>query len=141
MSVAQAASYPKPLPELNSLTKPFWDGAKNHELVLQRCKNCGELQFYPRAWCIHCGKRELEWIKASGTGTVYSFVVIRQVVGNAPAFQEEIPFVLAEVDLDEGPRVYGRLAVKPEDAKVGMKVAVAFDDVTPEISLPKFRPA
>lgn len=139
--MSETKPYAKSLPEISPLTMPFWEAAKRHELIIQKCKSCGEYQFYPRAWCMHCGTRELEWVKTSGKGTVYSFVIIRQVVANSPAFQEDIPFVIAEVDLDEGPRVYGNLLdVKPEETQVGMRVRVKFQDATSETSLPKFSP-
>lgn len=138
----QAKGYLKSLPEITPYTKPFWDAAKAHELKLQRCSKCGDYQFYPRPSCIHCSERELEWSTATGRGTVYSFTIIRQVVANSPAFQEEIPFVVAEIQLSEGPRIFSNLVgVKPEEVKIGMQVQVTFDDVTSEISLPRFRPA
>jgi uncharacterized OB-fold protein len=89
---------------------------------------------------MHCGNRQLEWAKVTGKGTVYSFTVIRQVIGNSPAFQQDIPFVIAEVDLNEGARIFGTLVgVRPEDMRIGMEVQVIFDDVTSEVALPKFK--
>jgi len=82
----------------------------------------------------------LVWTRASGLGTVYSFTIITQVVQNNPAFEADLPFALAEIDLDEGPRFVAQLAdVKPEDVKAGMRVKVTFVDATPEISIPKFK--
>ncbi len=85
---------------------------------------------------------EVEWVQSKGEGSVYSYTVVRRVVANSPDFQRDIPFVVAEVDLDEGVRIYARVeGVKPEDVRVGMRVKVSFDNVTPEISLYKFQPA
>ncbi|MEM1945130.1 MAG: Zn-ribbon domain-containing OB-fold protein [Nitrososphaerota archaeon] len=132
----------KPLPEVSQLTKPFWDGAKNGELLLQKCKRCGGHQWYPRYSCHKCGSPDLEWSKASGLGRVYSFTVIRKVIGNSPDFANDIPFVVAEIDLDEGVRVYSNIiGVKPEDVQIGMRVRVAFEEASPEIHLFRFRPA
>ncbi|GBC69161.1 hypothetical protein HRbin01_00854 [archaeon HR01] len=132
----------KPLPEITSLTRPLWEGAKRGELLLQRCRRCGKHQWYPRPSCHKCGSLDLEWVKSSGMGTVYSFTVIRRVVGNAPEFSSDIPFVVAEIDLDEGVRVYSNVVgVKPEEVSVGMRVRVFFEEAGPEISLFKFRPA
>ncbi len=136
------SSYPKPLPEVTPLTKPFWEASKRGELLLQRCKNCSTYIWYPRHICINCGSRELEWVKASGRGKVYSYTIVRQVIGNSPEFSKEIPFVVAEIELDEGVRICSNIVgVKPEDVSIGMPVEVFFEECTPEISLPKFKPA
>jgi len=137
-----AVTYDKPLPEITPLTQPFWEAAKRHELHLQKCKRCRNYQWYPRYLCSHCGSRNMEWKKVGGKGRVYSFTIIRQVVANSPAFQRDIPFVVALIELNEGPRMYSNIiGCKPEDVRVGMNVEVVFDDVTNDISLPKFKPA
>lgn len=134
------SEYKKSLPEVTPLSKSFWDATKRHELVLQRCKECGTHQWYPKPWCIDCGSRDLPWTKVSGRGKVYSFTTIRQVVQNSTGFEAELPFVLAVIELDEGPRMVTQLVgVKPEDAAIGMSVTVTFEDATPEVSIPKFK--
>jgi len=136
------SSYPKPLPEITELTKPLWEASKRGELLIQKCKKCGQAQWYPRPSCVNCGSRELEWVKSSGRGKVYSFTIVRQVIGNSPEFQKDIPFVVAEIDLEEGVRLYSSLVnIKPEEVQVDMPVEVVFEECTPEISLPKFKPA
>lgn len=140
MSAQQPSGYQKSLPEITPLTKPFWDATKRHELVIQRCAKCEGYQWYPRAICTLCGSRDLKWAKASGKGSIYSFVVIRQVIDNSPAFQSDIPFVLAEVELEEGPRMYAPMVgCKPEDVRIGMKVEVLFEDATDTVAIPKFK--
>jgi uncharacterized protein len=130
--------YEKALPEINSLTKPFWDYCKAHELRMQYCTSCNEWIWYPKAWCPSCGKRaNIEWRKMSGRGMVFSFTVIRQVIDNSPAFQADLPFNIGLIELEEGPRIYSNVSDK--EVQIGDKVVVFFDDVTPEISLPKFR--
>jgi uncharacterized OB-fold protein len=133
--------YEKALPEISTLTKPFWDYCKKHELRMQYCSYCSEWIWYPKAWCPSCGGRDgIEWRKLSGNGSVYSFTVIRQVIDNSPAFQQDLPFVIGLIDLDEGPRIYSNITgVKPEEVSIGDHVALYFDDVTPEITLPKFK--
>jgi uncharacterized protein len=108
---------------------------------VQFCTHCSEWIWYPKAWCPNCGKRDgIEWRKISGSGQVYSFAVIRQVIDNSPAFQSEIPFVIGLVELDEGPRIYSNITgVSPENVKIGDKVRVYFEDITPEFALPKFQ--
>lgn len=138
MSGSEPKKYEKALPEINSLTKPFWDYCKSHELRMQFCTHCSEWIWYPKAWCPTCGKRDgIEWKALSGAGKVYSFVVIRQVIDNSPAFQADVPFVIGLIELTEGPRIYSN--VIGIEIEIGNGVEVFFDDVTPEITLPKFR--
>lgn len=138
VSASESKKYEKALPEVNQITKPFWDGCKLHELRMQFCNSCNEWIWYPKAWCPSCGKRDgIEWKKLSGRGTVYSYTVIRQVIDNSPAFQADIPFLIGLVELDEGPRIYSNIDGK--ETTIGETVQVYFDDATPEITLPKFR--
>lgn len=134
-------TYKKPLPTIDSVSEPFWEGAKRHELLLQRCKHCGKHIFYPRVVCPYCLalSDKLEWVKACGEGRVYSFTVIAQA--SSPAFRGEEPYIYAIVELDEGVRLATNIVdCRPEDCKIDMPVTVVFDDVTPEVTLPKFKP-
>jgi hypothetical protein len=121
--------------------REYWEGAHRGELRIQRCTTCGRHQHYPRMLCSHCGATTLEWITASGQGTVYSFTVIRQN-GVAP-FNERLPFVVACVDLDEpGARVIAAMpGVAPEDAAIGMRVRAAFRRAGDGLGFVDFRPA
>jgi len=135
------SQYPRPLPIISDYTKPLWEGCKKRKLMIQRCRDCGRYIWYPRPSCNKCGSLNLEWVESKGFGTVYSFTVIRRVVANSPDFQKDIPFAIAEVDMDEGVRIYGRLVdVKPEEVEVGMRVRAAFDEATPEVTLYVFKP-
>ena len=134
--------YRKPLPNPlhEEASRPFWEAAKRHELMLPRCRKCGQLFFYPRETCPVCLAADVDWEKASGRGRLYSFTVIHQP-GN-PVFTPETPYVYAMVQLEEGPRLISNLVdCRPEDAKVDMPVVAVYDDVTPEWTLVKFRPA
>lgn len=140
MSQNQSKAYEKALPEVSILTKPFWEYCKKHELRMQFCTRCEGWIWYPKAWCPLCGKRDsIEWRRLSGKGQVYSFTVVRQVIDNSPAFQADIPFVIGLIELEEGPRIYSSVSDKPDEVAIGDRVSVYFEDVTPEISLPKFR--
>ena len=131
--------YNKPLPVLNDVTRPFFEAAKRHELVVQRCKTCNHRFMYPREICPSCMSFDLEWMKASGKGRLYSFGVTRQPAH--PAFSDVVPFIFALVQLEEGPRMISNLVeCAIEDAYVDMPVEVTFDDVTPEFTLVKFKP-
>jgi len=134
--------YKKPLP--NPLhwqtSKPFWEAARRHELVMPRCKSCDKMFFYPRETCPRCLNQDIEWHKVSGLGRLHSFTVIHQPAN--PTFQADAPYVYAMVQLDEGPRMIANLAdCPPDQARVDMRLQAVFDDVTPEWTLVKFRPA
>ncbi len=134
----------KPLPAITTETKPFWDAAAQHKLMIQRCKACNAWVWTPRPSCNECGSETVEWTRMSGNGEVYSFTVIRQVVGRASskAFEPDIPFVIAWVDLDEGPRMITNIVgCAVEYVKLGMKVTVQFEQASDKVWLPKFRPA
>ena len=136
------STYDKPLPvPVNpELSEPFWEAAKRHELVMPRCKRCSNLHFYPRELCPTCLSSDLEWVPVSGKGRLYSFTVIYQSANRA--FQGETPYVFAMIELDEGLRMIANLVETPiEDVRVDMAVVAVFDDVTPEVTLVKFKPA
>lgn len=98
------------------LTLPFWEAATRGELVVQRCSSCGHHQLYPRPFCLACDGDDLRWVRAAGTGTVYTRTVVRVPV--SPDL--EPPYAVAVVELDEGPRLMGNLAdaSTPIDARV-----------------------
>jgi uncharacterized OB-fold protein len=128
----------KPLPTVSHLSEPFWGAAREHRFVLQRCDECGAYQWYPKAWCADCGSRKLRWKEVTGRGTVYSYTIINHAKAN-PAFTGEVPYAIAVVELQEGPRMYGRIKDCPiEEIATGMKVRVVFEDLSEEISLPQF---
>lgn len=134
----------KPLPGITSEAKPFWDAAAQQKLMIQRCKDCNAWVWTPRPSCNECGSERVEWTPMSGKGEIYSFTVIRQVVGRAASksFEPDIPYVIAWVDLDEGPRLISNVVSCPVEAvKLGMKVTVQFEKASEKIWLPKFKPA
>ncbi len=129
----------KPLPILDLENKPYWDGCARGELLLQRCGECGAYRHPPRPICDHCLSAKANWEPSSGEGTVYSFVVVHRAFH--PAWEEEVPYVVAIVELAEGPHIMTNIVdTPPETVTVGMPVQVTFEKVTDEISLPKFRP-
>ncbi len=137
-NTSEPRKYEKALPEVNGVTKPFWDYCKSHELRMQFCTSCKEWIWYPKAWCPSCGRKDgIEWRVMSGKGSVYSYTIIMQVIDNSPAFQQGIPFVIGLIELDEGPRIYSNITTK--EVVIGDTVEAFFDDVTPEVTLPKFR--
>ena len=132
--------YKKPLPFVYDETRPFWDGLKKHELLIQKCPDCGAYQFYPRSACIKCMSENIEWVKASGKGKVYSYTIAHRPA--RPAFTEDVPYNIAIIELEEGVRMTSNLVeIGNDDIRVDMPVEIVYDDVTPEITLPKFKPA
>jgi hypothetical protein len=130
----------KPVPRLDEESKGYWEACRRHELYIQRCRACGARRFYPRALCPQCLSGDTEWLRCAGTGSVYTFTVTHQ--NQAPGFREELPYVLAWVDLDEGVRLLTNVVGCAVDAvRIGMRVEVVFEDMTDEIAIPRFRPA
>lgn len=134
------AEYKKPLPEFRPETKPYWDACKRHELVLPKAKTNGKFFFYPRALSPYDDMtQDIVWEKVSGRGRVWTFSVHN--MGPTPAYKDEPPYVVALVELNEGVKMMTNIVgCKPEEVKIGMEVEVVFDDVTDEVTLPKFKP-
>ncbi|HIA15853.1 MAG TPA: hypothetical protein EYN72_03585 [Dehalococcoidia bacterium] len=129
--------YQKPTPEINDENRAFWEGCRQGELRVQKCSNCGHIRHLSPA-CPQCLKAEHEWVAASGRGTVYSWIVVHQRYNRA--FEEDLPYNVTIVELDEGPRMVTSLVdVENQDIKAGKPVEVVFDRVTEEITLPKFK--
>ena len=133
------SQYSKPLPIILEDGKEYWEGCKRHEVLIQRCRDCGEVQFPHRTVCSHCFSTAVESLKASGKGTVYSFTTVYR----APieGFESDLPYTIVIVDMDEGTRMMSRIVeCEPEHVSIGMKIEVVFDDVTADVSLPMFKP-
>ncbi len=129
-------SYDKPLPEPDEDTAAFWEACRHGDFILQRCRECGGIQSYPRKTCTNCFSGDLAFEKASGAGTIYSFTVVHRP---PPGFEEDAPYVLAIIALEEGPHFMSNVThCDPYSVAIGMPVEVYFDEVAPEISLPKF---
>jgi uncharacterized OB-fold protein len=132
--------YTKPLPDPNPVTAPFWEAARDHRLILQRSRKTGRYVFYPRAVSPFGAGDTLEWVPASGRGTVYSFTVARRPT--APQWSADTPYVIAVIELEEGVRMTANLVdCDPGAVRVGMPVEVTFADVTPGVTLVQWRPA
>jgi uncharacterized OB-fold protein len=132
--------YLKPLPSIDEETRPWWEALQRHELYVQKCRDCGDLRYHPRAQCTNCLSPRTEWLRCSGRGKVYTFTATYQNPG--AGFRESLPYIMAWVELDEGVKMLTNLVeCRPEEAKIGMPVEVVYEDVTPQVTLAKFRPA
>lgn len=135
-----AEGYTGPLPKPTPETKPYWEAAKQHRLRIQRCRDCARHYFYPRPLCPHCLSRRVDWVDVSGRGLLHTFVINHRAPRKYPL---PAPFVIGIVELEEGARLLTQIVdVDPDPKKLrcDIPVEVVFDDVTDEITLPKFRP-
>ena len=131
----------RPLPTLREMdTEPFWTATKEHELRYQRCADCDTLVFHPRRHCTGCLGGNLVWHSSRGEGTIYTFSVVRQ--SYHPFFRAKVPYAVAWIDLDEGPRLLSNV-VGVEDPgselEIGQRVRVEWEDHE-EVSIPLFTP-
>lgn len=130
----------KIVPGVDDLTRPYWEAAADHRLIMQCCTACGKFTDYPPIpICPHCNSTSLGWRSVSGRGTVDSFTIVHHPVH--PVVVDGLPYTLVVVALDEGPRMLTQLReCPPERVHVGLKVEVVFEDLAPDIGLPQFRP-
>ncbi|MFG2077889.1 Zn-ribbon domain-containing OB-fold protein [Nonomuraea maritima] len=127
---------PKPTPE----TQPFWDGTAAGELRIQRCRACERHYFYPRPNCPRCGGDQVEWVRASGRATLYSYVINHRP---APGFADEAPYAIAVVELEEGVRMMTNIVGVenvPEKLPLDMELRVVFEQ-RGDVHVPLFEPA
>ena len=135
--MTESPAKPKPRPAPESL--PYWQAAKEHRLALPKCEDCDKFWFPPSRACPHCLSMNVSFQTVSGRGKVFSFVTFHRVY--RPAFAQDVPYVVALVELEEGPRLLTNiLGIVHEDVRCEMRVEVVFDDYDDEISIPKFRP-
>jgi uncharacterized OB-fold protein len=133
-------SKPKPVPRPAPESTPYWEAAKQHKLELPRCSACKQFWFPPSQSCPHCLAADFTFVPVSGRGKVFSFVTFHRVYH--PAFEQEVPYVVALVELEEGPRLLTNIVgVTPDKVSCEMPVKVVFDDVGDGVSVPKFTPA
>jgi hypothetical protein len=120
--------------------RTFWNATADERLLLQECADCGERQFFPRAWCHYCGSPDVEWLEAAGTGHVHTFTIIRRAT-ELCWFENRIPYVVAYVELDEGVRLCTNVVgCDPESVEAGMPVEVTYESVSDEVAIPQFEP-
>lgn len=130
--------YDKPLPTLTDENRPFWDACREGRLRMQCCGACGHLRYPISPFCPRCLGSAFDWRELSGRGTVFSFVVFHQAYH--PGFKGDLPYNVALIQLEEGPRMYSNVVGTPNDqVRIGDAVEAVFDPVTPEISIPRFR--
>jgi uncharacterized OB-fold protein len=134
------AEYKKPIPQPDPHSQPFWEAARKGRFVLPRCTNCNRVHWYPRLICPLCHSNEIEWVEASGEGRVHTFAVQHRAFGG---WAEDVPFVTAYIDLNEGDRMFTVLRGvdpnKPDLGWIGRKVRVEFEQASDEVAIPFWR--
>jgi len=139
MEVREIDLGPRPTPAADDFGAPFWTAAAEGRLLIQHCPACGHRQHYPRALCTECGATP-EWEEASGRGTVHTYTVIRQ--NGAQPFRDELPYVVAVIDLEEGPRMMSNLTgCPPDEVRIGMEVVAYAVLIGEGIALSFWEPA
>lgn len=134
------SEYLRPVPVPDHQSAPFWQACREHRLALQKCGGCGTFRYPPRPVCPSCRSRGVEWTNLSGRGTVFSWITVVHPVPRE-VYAQDVPYVVALIDLEEGTRIASNIiGCDPAAVHGGMAVEVVFDDVTPEVTLPKFRP-
>jgi uncharacterized OB-fold protein len=131
----------KPLPRPTPETQPFWEGTREGRLMIMHCNSCSRDYFYPRPYCPDCFSKDTTWRQASGKATLHTYIINHRP---APGFENEAPYVIAVVQLEEGPRMMTNLVdvePDPRNLPVDMPLEVVFDKANDQITLPKFRPA
>ena len=135
-------AYNKPLPVPQGESDVYWQKAKQGELWLRNCKSCGNAYFYPRDISPCCFSRDTDWIQASGKATLFTYGIVLRAPH--PGVVDDVPFVTAVVELEEGPKMATNIVIEdptPENLQIGMALEVVFEDITDELALPKFKPA
>ena len=130
----------KPRPRITPDAKPFWDALRARRLLLPYCTACGKPHLPPGPVCPFCFAARLEWRPASGRGQLSSWTVVHKAW--FPAFEADLPYNVVQVELAEGPRLTANVVgIANEELKVGQPVEIVFDAVTPELTMPRFRPS
>ena len=136
--VVEQSSLPTPTPSVNTDTKEFWAATLEGRLLIRRCNACGEAIWYPRPICPFCHSQDTVWEESAGRGRIYSFTVVRRPGG---AYAGADPYVLAYVELDEGPRMMTNIVDCDQSLlAVDQPVEVVFHKTDQEMALPRFRP-
>ena len=141
MAIDETAVAPPPVPEVNDLNRFYWEAARQHRLELLRCRRCGHFVHYPRPVCDRCQSTDLGPEEVSGRGVLYSFCTLMQA--DHPYFAERIPYTIGVVDIVEetGVRVpTGLVDHEGVQLRCGIPVEVVFRELTPDVTLPYFRP-
>ncbi len=146
MAEPRRGVYPSPIddPYADESTQPFWDAALEGRLIASRCTTCGTFLLPPQPRCFNCQHTAFEWADLPGTGTIYSFTVVRHAL--APSLADVVPYVSGVIDLEgtqgAGARMIANIIdCDPDSVAIGDRVRIAFDRVSDTYAVPRFVPA
>jgi uncharacterized protein len=135
-----ATELPRPAPYIAPEMTGFWAATGEGRLTMPKCDDCSLYVWYPRPFCPACGSTNVTWTDVSGRGTVYTFTIVHR--SGVPGYREALPYVIAYVELEEGPRVMTNIVgIDPARVTVGMPVSVVFSDTGKGSALFRFQPA
>ena len=133
------SDYRKPIPVPSAESLPYWDGLRQNKLMIPHCQECGRHWFPPSLLCPSCNSATWSWKQASGRGRIFSYVVYHRVYHTA--FADDVPYAVAVIELEEGPRMYSNVVgIPPDKLACDMRVEVVYEPITDTVTLPKFRP-
>lgn len=128
------------LPTIEAETQPFWDALREGVLMLGRCDSCSRIHYYPRPMCPLCWSEAVTLVPAGGHGTLYTWSTV--FVNDLPPFNAKLPYIAAQVDLDEGVRITTIITgAEPKDLSIGMPVEIGFEAISEDVTIPVFSPA
>jgi uncharacterized OB-fold protein len=138
--MGSTGKYEKFLPEgIPEWQMPFWDSLRRHDVRVQRCLVCGAYRYHPKEKCHRCASRQAEWAPISGNGEIYTYTVVRRAP--TAAYAADVPYTLVHVTMAEGFRMVATLkGIEPELVRIGLPVALGYEDVTPDWTLLSFGP-
>ncbi|HZP98159.1 MAG TPA: Zn-ribbon domain-containing OB-fold protein [Reyranella sp.] len=136
-AVPAAPAPERPMPAITRESQPYWDGLREHKLMLQHCASCGKVRHYPRPVCPHCFSMESQWQEAPLTGRIHTWTVCHHPFNFF--FKPQAPYIVALIDMDAGVRINAPLRGTPEgNLRIGQKVRLQFEPVSNEVTLPYF---
>lgn len=128
------------LPTIEAETRPFWDALREGVLMLGRCDSCSRIHYYPRPMCPHCWSEAVTLVPAGGRGMLYTWSTV--FVNDLPPFNAKLPYIAAQVDLDEGVWITTIITgAEPKDLSIGMPVEIGFEAISEDVTIPVFSPA
>jgi len=127
----------RPLPDIAGADAPFWQALRRRELRVQRCGNCGAYRFPAARTCPHCRSDEAAWVAVAPAGVVETWCVFHRAYFDGLP----VPYTVIQVRLDCGVRLFSNpIDIEPDALRIGLEVEAAFDEITPEVTLLKFKP-
>jgi uncharacterized OB-fold protein len=129
-----------PLPAITDDTRPFWDGCRRRVLLVQRCTRCTAFRHPPSPVCWQCRSFDREWVASAGRGTLFSYAVVHRAF--LPSLADRVPYTVAVVALDDAPGVRlvsNVVGAAPETLAIGLPLEVVFEDVSADVTVPRFR--